>query len=74
MRLGRTGLSVSRLGLGTMTFGGQCDGAMSAAILDRAAAGGITVLAHPAITAPIVGATTWAEPRTAGRRPAHRPA
>src|SRR5262245_26715574 len=44
VRLGRTGLSVSRLCLGTMTFGLQCDEPTSAAILDRAAAGGITFL------------------------------
>lgn len=44
VRLGRTGLSVSRLCLGTMTFGLQCDEATSCAILDRAAAGGITFL------------------------------
>lgn len=44
VRLGRTGLSVSRLCLGTMTFGLQCDEAASRAILDRAAAGGITFL------------------------------
>ena len=43
-RLGRTGLSVSRLCLGTMTFGLQCDEPTSRAILDRAAAGGITFL------------------------------
>ena len=43
-RLGRTGLSVSRLCLGTMTFGLQCDESTSRAILDRAAAGGITFL------------------------------
>jgi len=43
-RLGCTGLSVSRLCLGTMTFGLQCDEAASRAILDRAAAGGITFL------------------------------
>ena len=43
-RLGRTGLSVSRLCLGTMTFGLQCDEAASRAILDRAAAGGISFL------------------------------
>ena len=43
-RLGRTGLSVSRLCLGTMTFGLQCDETASRAILDRAAAGGITFL------------------------------
>ena len=44
VRLGRTGLSVSRLCLGTMTFGLQCDEATSVAILDHAAAGGITFL------------------------------
>ena len=44
VRLGRTGLSVSRLCLGTMTFGLQCDEPASVAILDRAASGGITFL------------------------------
>jgi aryl-alcohol dehydrogenase-like predicted oxidoreductase len=44
IRLGRTGLQVSRLCLGTMTFGLQCDEPASVAILDRAAAGGITFL------------------------------
>jgi 1-deoxyxylulose-5-phosphate synthase len=44
VRLGRTGLSVSRLCLGTMTFGLQCDEPSSVAILERAAAGGITFL------------------------------
>lgn len=43
-RLGRTGLHVSRLCLGTMTFGYQCDEPASVAILDRAAAGGITFI------------------------------
>jgi len=43
-RLGRTGLRVSRLCLGTMTFGGQCDEARSHAILDAAAEGGIDFL------------------------------
>jgi aryl-alcohol dehydrogenase-like predicted oxidoreductase len=38
---GRTGLRVSRLCLGTMTFGLQCDEALSHAILDAAATGGI---------------------------------
>lgn len=41
-RLGRTGLQVSRLCLGTMTFGLQCDQPTSNAIMDRAADGGIT--------------------------------
>jgi 1-deoxyxylulose-5-phosphate synthase len=44
VHLGRTGLAVSRLCLGTMTFGLQCDEDASRAILDRAAAGGITFL------------------------------
>jgi aryl-alcohol dehydrogenase (NADP+) len=44
VRLGRTGLPVSRLCLGTMTFGLQCDESVSRAILDRAAEGGITFL------------------------------
>jgi aryl-alcohol dehydrogenase-like predicted oxidoreductase len=43
-RLGRTGLRVSRLCLGTMTFGGQCDEKTSFAILDAAAEGGITFI------------------------------
>jgi aryl-alcohol dehydrogenase-like predicted oxidoreductase len=44
VRLGRTGLQVSRICLGTMTFGLQCDEPTAVAILDRAAAGGITFL------------------------------
>ncbi len=44
VRLGPTGLKVSRLCLGTMTFGMQCDEAQSFAILDRAAEAGITFL------------------------------
>jgi 1-deoxyxylulose-5-phosphate synthase len=43
-RLGRTGLPVSRLCLGTMTFGGQCDEAQSHAILNAAAEAGIDFL------------------------------
>jgi len=42
VRLGTTGLKVSRLCLGTMTFGQQCDEATSFAIMDRAAEGGMT--------------------------------
>jgi len=44
VRLGKTGLWVSRLCLGTMTFGLQCDESTSVAILNRAAEGGITFL------------------------------
>jgi 1-deoxyxylulose-5-phosphate synthase len=40
-KFGRTGLRVSRLCLGTMTFGLQCDEAESHAIMDTAAEGGI---------------------------------
>lgn len=43
-QLGRTGLSVSRLCLGTMTFGLQCEEPLSHAILDRAGEGGIDFL------------------------------
>ena len=43
-RLGRTGLQVSRLCLGTMTFGLQSDERTAVAILDRAAEGGIDFL------------------------------
>ena len=44
IRFGRTGLQVSRLCLGTMTFGLQCDERTSHAILDAAADQGITFL------------------------------
>jgi aryl-alcohol dehydrogenase (NADP+) len=42
VRFGRTGLKVSRLCLGTMTFGFQSDAATSTAIMDAAADAGIT--------------------------------
>ncbi len=44
VRFGRTGLTVSRLALGTMTFGLQTDEATSHRILDKAAEGGINFL------------------------------
>ena len=44
VRLGRSGLQVSRLCLGTMTFGWQSDEATGFAILDRAAEGGVDFL------------------------------
>jgi aryl-alcohol dehydrogenase (NADP+) len=43
-KLGATGLTVSRLCLGSMTFGFQCDEALSRSILDKAAEAGITVI------------------------------
>ncbi|HEX3813608.1 MAG TPA: aldo/keto reductase [Mycobacteriales bacterium] len=42
VRLGRTGLQVSSLCLGTMTFGLQCDEPTSVTIMDAAFDGGIT--------------------------------
>ncbi len=42
VRFGRTGLKVSRLCLGTMTFGYQCDDETSFAIMDAAAEAGIS--------------------------------
>jgi 1-deoxyxylulose-5-phosphate synthase len=42
--LGRSGLRVSEICLGTMTFGVQCDEATSFAILDRAAEAGVDFL------------------------------
>jgi 1-deoxyxylulose-5-phosphate synthase len=44
VNLGRTGLVVSPICLGTMTFGLQCDEPTSRAILDAAADGGVTFL------------------------------
>lgn len=43
-RMGHTGLKVSALCLGTMTFGQQCDESVSVAILDRAAERGVNFL------------------------------
>lgn len=43
-RLGRTGLKVSRLCLGTATFGLQIDEVAARAVLDRAAEAGVTFL------------------------------
>jgi aryl-alcohol dehydrogenase (NADP+) len=44
VRLGNTGLLVSKLCLGTMTFGLQSDETTSVAIMDRAAEGGVTFI------------------------------
>lgn len=43
-RMGRTGLKVSELCLGTMTFGHQCDEPTSFAILDKAAEQGVNLI------------------------------
>ena len=43
-RLGRTGLKVSRLCLGTMTFGNQCEETLSHEILDYAFESGISFI------------------------------
>ncbi len=59
--LGRTGLQVSRLCLGTMTFGNQCDAVMTNAILDHALESGISFIdtadMYPATTPDMVGET-----------------
>lgn len=44
VRLGNTGLRVSRLSLGTMTFGGQCDAQAVDRILGKAVDAGINLL------------------------------
>jgi len=55
-RLGRTGLDVSEICLGTMTFGHQSDEAAAFAILDRAAEAGVSFIdtadAYPVPMAP----------------------
>ncbi len=43
-RMGRTGLKVSEICLGTMTFAGQCDEEASIQILDRAIERGVTFI------------------------------
>ena len=42
--LGRTGIKVSAIGLGTNSFGGRADRATSVAILHRALDAGITLI------------------------------
>ncbi len=42
--LGRTGLEVGRVGLGTMNFGGRCDADDAFRILDRAVERGVTLI------------------------------
>src|ERR1700752_3071761 len=49
-RLGRTGLKVSEVCLGTMTFGHQCDEPTAHAILDKAAGRGVNFLGTPAVS------------------------
>jgi 1-deoxyxylulose-5-phosphate synthase len=44
VRMGRTGLKVTEICLGTMTFGYQCDEATSFAIMSKAADGGVTFI------------------------------
>ena len=43
-RLGRSGLKVTEVCLGTMTFGHQCDKETSFAILNTAAEAGVTFI------------------------------
>jgi 1-deoxyxylulose-5-phosphate synthase len=44
VRMGRTGLKVTEICLGTMTFGYQCDETMSFAIMSKAAEKGVTFI------------------------------
>src|SRR5437588_11969899 len=60
-RLGRTGLKVSEICLGTMPFGHQCDEKTSFAIMNKAAEKGVTFL-DTADDYPVPAA-----PETAGR-------
>ncbi len=57
--LGRSGLRVSRLCLGTMLFGSQCDAPASFAILDAAATLGIDFLDAADVYPVPVGPATW---------------
>jgi aryl-alcohol dehydrogenase (NADP+) len=59
IRLGRTGLSVSRLCLGTMLFGSQVDETQSIAILDEAERLGIDFLDTADVYPVPVGPATW---------------
>ena len=68
VRLGRTGLQVSRICLGTMTFGLQVDESGSRAILDHAAELGITFL-DTADVYPLGGDLTTVGPHRGDRRP-----
>ena len=67
-RLGRTGLQVSRLCLGTMTFGLQCDEDTSRAILDASADAGITFL-DTADVYPLGGGARHRRPHRGDPRP-----
>ena len=58
-RLGRSGLVVSEICMGTMTFGSRADEATSHAILDRALAGGVDFL-DIAETYPVPPNPEWA--------------
>jgi hypothetical protein len=62
-KFGRTGLRVSKLCLGTMTFGLQCDDTQSHAILDAAAEGGIDFLDSADVYPVGGGPATAAGPR-----------
>jgi aryl-alcohol dehydrogenase (NADP+) len=64
---GRSGLRVSRLCLGTMTFGLQCDDATSHAILDAASEGGIDFL-DTADVYPLGGGQRTRRPHRGDRR------
>ena len=62
-RMGRTGLKVTEICLGTMTFGYQCDEKTSFAIMNKAAEKGVNFI-DTADVYPVPPS-----PDTAGRRP-----
>ena len=77
-RLGNTGLKVSEICLGTMTFGHQCDERTSFAIMDRAAEAGVyffdTADAYPVPPSPdTAGNTEEIVGSWLNRRPCIRP-
>ena len=71
MNLGRSGLSVSRLCLGTMNFGPETDEASAHAIMDAALANGINFFDASISPYSLVASTTFARrpPPLANQRP-----
>ena len=59
---GRTGVRVTEICLGTMTFGKQCDEAQSFAIMDKAWEAGVDFLTQQMST-PWAAVATWPAPQ-----------
>src|SRR5262249_15723488 len=72
-QMGRTGLRVSEISLGTMTFGHQCDEAASFAIMDAAAAGGGTFIDTADVyPVPMDNSTVGPTEEIVGKWPEHK--